>query len=678
MDDLSKYQFGGSGAGNTGYQFPVYDSMYVDDQRPEIAETLSNRYDANKAEYDALQRTMGAVQTLKGDQPVIQDLQNRVESNLEGVVNSGRYEFGNMAVSDSVTDFMTDKNLISASKSWENRQKELEVIAQRRANGLQSYDFGQRPVIDPATGMAMRNPKTGEIITEHVTDSHVTSQQGVYQPLSENKLPAEVKARELMQNIRDNPILLGRIASSNPELAFFLRSGKAVTGNKIAEVAEAVLPLYMDSSEGMQKMRALQQLTVSDATGGLHSSEEAADVLFQDLISAAAPQRGSDYQYVQSPYMTALAGQDPVVGTPVETRQSIVVNPGTENIDFDDYFDANNNLLTSRTEGVVHPGMGGASGSTLPVTLDTEIKRVKDAIAKGDNLVDVQGNTLGKLGYIMEEYKDIIPRKDNQTDREYAEELWRGVIQNPAAQINTVYVPRMGGIEGMKKILGNSPSLQFINIDNPTTTPLTLKELGNSLDKSNNTLGQLFDFDEDWEKEIIQALQGGTDTEATVQINGLTTRGPLSGGVEIKYTSGDGDEVNLIVADKSKPLEQFKRIGAVSDLIAQGKHGAKESINYNSTTLTGDPVTDAEMPNGITDIDYEYAVRRNPLNEEVESFVLITYKNSKTKENYSTFLNPNTLGVRIDNILNTSAAKGEELGLLFAGTKQTRDLTVKD
>ena len=680
MDDLSKYQFGG--AGNSGYQFPVYDSMYVDDKRPEIAETLSNRYDANKAEYDALQRTMGAVQTLKGDQPVIQDLQNRVEGNLEGVVNSGRYEFGNMAVSDSVTDFMTDQNLISASKSWENRQKELEVIAQRRANGMQSYDFGQRPVIDPATGMAMRDPKTGEIITEHVTDSHVTSQQGVYQPLSENKLPAEEKARQLMQGIRDNPILLGRIASSNPELAFFLRSGKAVTGNKIAEVAEAVLPLYMDSSEGMQKMRALQQLTVSDATGGLHNSEEAADVLFQDLISAAAPQRGSDYQYIQNPYMTALAKQDPVVGTPVESRQSVDIAPEIENVNFDDYFDVNGDPTNVEPE-LISSAEDPFGGQTEGYTVAASTKRVRNELAEGKDLLNIRGNMEGKLQYLREEYENVIPRLPGQTDREYSEELWNGIVKNPAIQIGTVYAPRQGGMEGMLKVLGSSPNLQFIWTDNPTATPLTLAELDDNLDDSNNDLGQLFDADENWQKEIVAALKGGGsgaategDTEATVQINGLTTRGPLAGGVEATYTSSDGDVINLIIADKSKPMAQFKRLGAVSDLIAQGKPNASKSIDYPRPTKTGDPITDAKMPNGVTDVVYTYKVKRNSTHGNIESYVLIEYKNSRTQEIYRATKRPETLGATVQGILDNSAANGEELGLLFGGTKQTGDLTV--
>ena len=656
-----KYQYG-------GVQFPEYESMYVDLKRPEIAQGLSDRYDANKAEYDTLQRAIGSVQTLHGDKPVVQALANRVDGKMSGIVNSGAYEFGAMAVSDSVTDFMTDQNVLDSVKSWENRQKELEVIAERRANGLQTYDFGQVPVIDPATGMAMRDPATGEVITQHVTDTHVTANQGIYQPLSENKLPAEEKARQLMQGIRDDPILLGRIQSTDPELAFFLRSGKAVTADKIERVANAVLPLYAESSEGLQKMRALQQITVNDATGTLYDPQEAQQVLLKDLISAAAPQQGTDYQYTQSLYMKALADQETPTSTPVEPRQSVDIAPEIEDVDFDQYFNADGSSLSStKTVEVEEYDFSGLVGdNTEPVVEST--KRVRKQLAEGKDLLNIRGNMEGKLQYLMEEYENVIPRLPGQTNKEYAKELWNGIVKNPAIQISTVYAPRIEGIESMKKILGNSPSLRFINIDNPTTVPLTLEELGDNLDDSNNNLGQLFDLDEDWEKEIITALQGG-DTEATVQINGLTTRGPLAGGMEITYTSSDKDVVNLIVADKSKPIAEFKRLGAVSDLVAQGKPNATKTIDYPTPTKTGDPITDGKMPNGITHIDYTYKVRRNPNHGNIESYVLIEYKNSRTNEVYKAIQRPETLGAVVQGILDNSAARGEELGLLFGGAK---------
>ena len=686
-----KYQYG-------GVQFPEYESMYVDLKRPEIAQGLSDRYDANKAEYDTLQRAIGSVQTLDGDKYAVQDLANRVEGNMSGIVNSGAYEFGAMAVTDSVTDFMTDQNVLDSVKSWENRQKELEVIAERRANGLQTYDFGQVPVIDPATGLAMRDPKTGEVLTQHVSDTHVTTNQGVYQPLSENKLAAEEKARQLMQGIRDDPILLGRIQSADPELAFFLRSGKAVTADKIERVANAVLPLYAESSEGLQKMRALQQITVNDTTGTLYDPQEAQQVLLQDLISAAAPQQGTDYQYTQSALMKALGDQETVTGTPVESRQSVDIDSKIEDVDFDDYFNSDGSpkgyeavvgddsyqewLNTEEGQEMIRNERSGYASDEQfykikgVVTPEYSLKRVKKQLAEGKDLLNIRGNMSGKLQYLMEEYENVIPRKDGQTDKEYAKELWNGIVKNPAVQIGTVYVPRIEGIESMKKVLGNSPSLQFINIDDPTTVPLTLAELDKKLDATNDNLGQLFDADEDWAKEIVTALQGG-DTEATVQINGLTTRGPLAGGMEITYTSSDGDVFNLIVADKSKPIAQFKRIGAVSDLVAQGKPNATKRIDYPQPTKTGDPITDGKMPNGITHIDYTYKVRRNPSHGNIESYVLVEYKNSRTNQVYKAAQRPETLGTVVQGILNNSAARGEELGLLFGGTKPTGSMTIE-
>ena len=689
-----KYQFG-------GVQFPEYESMFVDLGRKETAETLANRYTTNKAEYDNLQRAMGSVQTLEGDTYTVQDLGGRVGNTMSNVVDSGAYEFGSMAVSDSVTDFMTDKKVLNAVESWQNRQKELEVIAQRRANGLQSYDFGEKPVIDPVTGLAMRDPKTGEVITEHVTDTHVTETQGVYQPLSENKLPAEEKARQLMQGIADDPILLQQVAANLnlpvEQAMFMLQSGSAVSGNKIRKVAEAVLPLYMDSAEGLQKMRALQQLSVNDATGTLYDTQEAQQVLFQDLISAAAPQRGSKLQYMQSPYMKALADQETPTSTPVEPRQSVDIDKEIENPDFDDYFNSDGSSKGYETDygqdASYQEWLGTEEGQEMIrnerplyandeefykakgiVTPEYSLKRVKKQLAEGKDLLNIRGNMTGKLQYLREEYANVVPRLPGQTDREYSEELWNGIVQNPAIQIGTVYSPRIEGIESMKKVLGNSPSLQVIDINNPTNNPLTLNEWGDKIaDERNDTWnpfnGKFWDLDEDWQKEIITALQGG-DTDATVQINGLTARGPLAGGIEITYTPADGsDPFNLIVGDKSKPLAEFKRLGAVSDLIAQGKPNASKTINYPKPTKTGDPITDGKMPNGITHIDYTYKVRRNPNHGNIESYVLIEYKNSRTNQVYKAVQRPETLGAVVQGILDNSAARGEELGLLFGGTK---------
>ena len=147
--------------------------------------------------------------------------------------------------------------------------------------------------------------------------------------------------------------------------------------------------------------------------------------------------------------------------------------------------------------------------------------------------------------------------------------------------------------------------------------------------------------------------------------------------MEITYTSTDGDVLNLIVADKSKPIAEFKRIGAVSDLVAQGKPNSTKSIDYPRPTKTGDPITDAKMPNGVTDVDYTYKVRRNPDQGYIESFILIEYKNSRTNEVYKAIQRPETLGAVVQGILDASARKGEELGLLFGGTVEPGSTTFK-
>ena len=663
-----KYQYG-------GVQFPEYESMYVDLKRPEIAQGLSDRYDANKAEYDTLQRAIGSVQTLYGDKPTVQALANRVEGKMSGIVNSGAYEFGAMAVSDSVTDFMTDRKVLDSVKSWENRQKELEVIAERRANGLQTYDFGQVPVIDPATGMAMRDPVTGEVITQHVTDTHVTANQGVYQPLSENKLAAEEKARQLMQGIRDDPILLGRIQSTDPELAFFLRSGKAVTADKIERVAEAVLPLYAESSEGLQKMRALQQITVNNNTGTLYDPKEARQVLLQDLISAAAPQQGTDYQYTQSALMKALGDQETTAPLDLNYVASADINPEMENVNFDEYFNADGSpkgyeaeagqdasyqewLNTEegqemmRKERLAYGDDESFYKAKGISTAEYSLKRVKKQIAEGKDLLNIRGNMLGKLQYLTEEYANVVPRLPGQTDREYSEELWKGVVQGPMVQVKRVYRPKPEGITTVKSILGNSgTNLKVLDLDNPLTTALTLTEWD---DRTNRQWGP----DDDYKNELIAALNGTSD-DAQVFINGLTVGGPLSGGVEVTFVSSGGEKFDLVLAGSDKELDEFKDLGTMADLVREGKPGASKKVSIGKT------ITRPGVPIPFTDVEYSYIVQRNPQTGQIDPQLKVVYINSKTNQRFPTRKNPNELGNMVKGILDNSQKRGSELGTLF-------------
>ena len=364
--ELAKYQHG-------GIQFPEYKSQYVDLGRTEIAQTLSDRYDKNKEYSDSLKRAIGSTETLELDEYTVQNLLGRVEGNLQGIVDSGAYEYGSMAIQDSITDYTTDQFVMDASKSYENRQAELEYLAKNRGK---IYDFGNKPVIDPATGLAMRDPKTGEIITEHISKSYVTADQGIYQPLSEEIL--EGTAPDLMAGIADDPILLSSVASglglSPEEAALYLKSGKAVTGGKIRAVAEAVLPYYMDTKEGNQKMRALMQLKVNDLTGATHSTDEAAEVLLQELMSVAAPQRGSTLTYQTNILNKHILESDPAAAAFVpDTRESLMTRKFKflNDEDFLGLFENGTlNQASSMADiaaaGATGAGIGGAAGTLLP------------------------------------------------------------------------------------------------------------------------------------------------------------------------------------------------------------------------------------------------------------------------------------------------------------------------
>jgi hypothetical protein len=586
-----KYQYGGT-------QYPQYESFYTDFKRPEIAETLATRYDTNKSEYDALQRAMGSVKTLEGDAYRVQDLKNRVEGNLSGVVDSGAFEFGSMAVNDSLTDFVTDRYVQDAVKSYENRDAELKALAERRAKGLQTYDFGYKPVKDPQTGMVMKDPNTGQVMYEHVSKTHDSSKSGVYQPLAEQRLNAEDKARQLMQGIADDAVLLSRVSAnlglSPAEAALYLKSGSAVSGAKIRQVAEAVLPVYMETPEGTQKMRALQELEVNDLTGGTYSTDEAANVLLQDLISVAAPQRGSKLTYRVNELAKAALEADPVAAPyQADTRQSLVIK---------DYNYLNDEELSGLFEngtlkkGFVSEyvrGSGPDKGTVLmPRDIDNEasLKRFRKSLEeKEGDLFSVDGNAQGLMLHLMDKYSKL--RKPQETDEDFSKRLYKGVMA-PIAQLNNVYTLSNKGEIAAANALGiNSEGLIISDarISEGQAFPIGDWAARPEVEGAVATQEVIDDFKAAALSPNLNPVKDGASEGSFIEVRGLVAKGPLAGGYEVVFKDREGDTYNIVVADKERAKRRFESIGSITDLIASGDDSiVKESKLYNPADVISD------------------------------------------------------------------------------------------
>lgn len=582
-----KYQYGGT-------QYPQYESFYTDFKRPEIAETLANRYDTNKSEYDALQRAMGSVKTLEGDAYRVQDLKNRVEGNLSGVVDSGAFEFGSMAVNDSLTDFVTDRYIQDAVKSYENRDAELKALAERRAKGLQTYDFGYKPVKDPQTGMVMKDPNTGQVMYEHVSKTHDSSKSGVYQPLAEQRLNAEDKARQLMQGIADDAVLLSRVSAnlglSPAEAALYLKSGSAVSGAKIRQVAEAVLPVYMETPEGTQKMRALQELEVNDLTGGTYSTDEAANVLLQDLISVAAPQGGSKLTYRVNELAKAALEADPVLAPfQADSRQSLVIKD-YDRLDADKFAGLfENGALKNPTIIGAVPGIVGASQVAVQGTKDAALKRFRKSLdEKGGDLLSVEGNETGLMLHLMDKYDRL--RKPQETDEDFSRRLYDGVMA-PMAQLNNVYtLSNKGEIAAANALGRNVSGLQILD-PRISDQPLSIDQWAENSEVEGMFATQevIDDFKAAALSPNLVPVKDGASEGSFMEVRGLVAKGALAGGLEVVFSDREGDTYTIVVGDKERSKRKFEGIGSIADLIASGDDSiVKESRLYNPGDMTSD------------------------------------------------------------------------------------------
>lgn len=624
--DLAKYQAG-------GYQFPKYESMYVDLKRPEISQTLSNRYDTNKSEYDALQRAMGSVKTLEGDAYRVQDLKNRVEGNLSGVVDSGAFEFGSMAVNDSLTDFVTDRYVQDAVKSYENRDAELKTLSERRAKGLQTYDFGYKPVKDLQTGMVIRDPNTGEVMYEHTSKTHDSSQSGVYQPLAEQRLNAEDKARQLMQGIANDAILLSRVSAnlglSPAEAALYLKSGSGVSGNKIRQVAQAVLPVYMETPEGTQKMRALQELEINDFTGGTYNTDEAADVLLQDLISVASPQRGSTLTYRTNEFAKAMLDADSVAAPfQPDTRRKLSVNQDYKPIDDEKFAGLFENGSLKRADsmaeiaaasalgagigagvGTIVPGVGTAIGGITGAGIsgigaalankdylfediphEESLKRFRNALKeKEGDLLRVEGNETGLMLHLMDKYSKF--RKPDDTDEDFSRRVYTGVMA-PIAQLNNVYaLSNKGEIAAANALGRNVEGLQVLDSSISEGQPFLIGDWAARPEVEGMIATQqvIDDFKAAALSPNLAPVKDGASEGSFMEVRGLVANGPLAGGYEVVFKDREGDPYTIVVADKERSKRRFESIGSIADLIASGDESiVKESTLYNPADVISD------------------------------------------------------------------------------------------
>lgn len=599
---LKKYQAGGVPV----FQFAPVANPYVDMHQGEISQELSRRWVENRDKYDAITQSIGSMQVFPGEEWKKTDAINQAKNTLGSIVEGGDWENASLRVRDAVNQFAANTDLIQAAESFALRKTEL---AQQAELGQGNFiDWNTAPAVNQFTGL-VEYDQEGNPIYRHSSEGHDTAVQGLYQSGTVKRLDNINRARTLMSSVHTDPVLLRNLQDVTGLDAVsalsYLESGDKVTGDKIFNVAQAVLPAYISSTEGTQRKEELTRLLINPETGQLYTEEEAQNVMLQELMSTAAPQIGEKRQYIMSPYGKQLgksSGKTEQVGDRLlETSPSLQISPmDNPNADF---YDAQGNFqYQPKTHEKILRGISDFPDLIKSIKIADRIKGVKhddtwyEALAKQELIqgdyakriakqrVDKELERLGpdfnvmdtdlrmdmKLMHLAETHKDL--RLEGETDSAFAERLY-STFSDPEVIQSTVYTyPTAGREDYAKKLLGETPSMKIVGTDQDgnwvgdTKMPLGLDAFARKATGGNvNTMDA-------WKKAFIEAIafQAGTikdvESDQQIAIRGIRLDGPMPGATEIVYTSPDDVTFTLLIGGNDQTQNTFRDLNEIVDL----------------------------------------------------------------------------------------------------------------
>jgi len=283
------------------YELKPYQSMYVDPGKVAVSTILKKRYDDNKLNYDMLNRTVGSMNVLEGDEQLKDNMINSINGQFEDISATGSFELAGNAVSKATTDFMTNEGLIAARQSYENYDLAKKTKAKMRELGHQVLfdqefvrddqgnlvrDENGQPMMRDIASMHKshyQDPETGEMVTS------------VYEPKFEQQLGYDEKMTDLVANISTDPVF--------QEMGQLLKTGTHLGNKKVTRIVDGLMSTYLSTDEGIQQMRKLTQLDINPETGETYTAQEAQEKVKSQMMSIAAKQVGKgSYSYQKNPY----------------------------------------------------------------------------------------------------------------------------------------------------------------------------------------------------------------------------------------------------------------------------------------------------------------------------------------------------------------------------------------
>jgi hypothetical protein len=253
----------------SNYTLAPYVSQYVNPYSVEVNTLLRGRYDQNKANKDKIDATLGAWNTLPGDAHIVDKAKDQTRNKLSQFIEFGNYEDAGMMIGETMVDLESDKGLQLSKQSYDIRQQELAYMREATIkNGTQFLDFGRNSI---NTHQSYYKDKDGKFV------------ENVYQPTNEAMQDYDGAMKGLVGNIKADYTGISR--------------GKA------DRIAEALIPTYLNSTEGDQDYRRLTEIDGMSHKEALNNIRQRLQSFTDQQIhatKAAATQNGAAKMYGNS------------------------------------------------------------------------------------------------------------------------------------------------------------------------------------------------------------------------------------------------------------------------------------------------------------------------------------------------------------------------------------------
>ena len=573
------------------YELKPYQSMYVDPGKVQVASILKKRYDDNKLNYDMLNRTVGSMQVLEGDEGLKDAMVNNINGQFSDIAASGAFEIAGNAVSKATTDFMTNEGLIAARQSYANYDLEKKTKAQLRANGAQILfdkefvrdddgnlvrDQNGQPILREIASMHRshyQDPETGEMVTS------------VYEPKFEQMLGYDEKMADLVANISTSPVF--------KEMGAVLKTGTYLSNKKVQRVVNGLMGTYLSTDEGIQQMRKLTQLEIDPETGETYTAEKAKEVIQNQMLAIAQKQVGKgSFSYQKNPFWVEQQKPSLVATTSTNVLQNNkLLSPGSvfERNDDGSFKDTQSDslwdgVLKGAAVGSFIPKIGTIFGGIIGGTIDwfSPDERVfdtsgnynfsdkdfelavsrcngdpkcleqagSDMLERYDNLTQEVGGNVQLLSEAQllagrDEYvakllvENAEMRQSFNSDKEFLEAITRE-MENTQSQVSKVYTGDMDHIKYMNQN-DDIKAMLFSNAD-----VYVRKKDGGFTNNLEEAVERLADIHKVKEKAIYDAIKNGDYSYV-----GTLAQGHRAGSRLVQLRIGEGEDFKMIQVEVS-------------------------------------------------------------------------------------------------------------------------------